>query len=90
MRRLREYQRLAHTEHWCDRCCTHIYPGEMYEGTVFLYEDRKKYRLDVLKCHIYPACEFPPDPSEEEVEMTEKLEIEDEVIDEELELPLAA
>ena len=63
MQTLRTYQHIAHKEHWCDRCCTHINPGEMYEGNVTITEN---HGLMVWKFHLNPRCDFPEDPDEEE------------------------
>ncbi len=62
---LRTYRRIAQTEHWCDRCCTHILPGEEYEGRVEIYRRGKRNRIIVWKEHINPCCE-PPDPPDED------------------------
>lgn len=62
---LRRYERVAQREHFCDRCCEYIHPGEMYEGIVSVNEDRKEHRVTVSKTHIHPGCDYPPDPEEE-------------------------
>lgn len=56
---------MAQREHWCDRCCSHILPGEMYEADVQLYDNKEKHRLCVMKRHVHPSCDFPPDPDED-------------------------
>ena len=58
-RELRTYQRVAYREHFCDRCCDYIHPGEMYEGRVVVTNSR---RILVWKTHKYPTCDFPDDP----------------------------
>ena len=63
-RHLRRYEREARIEHWCDRCCEWILPGDMYEGIVVLYQDQKHHRLQVLKYHVFPDCDFPPEPED--------------------------
>lgn len=68
MRILRTYQRVAQREHWCDRCCNCIEPGEYYEGSIQIWG---RGRLLVFKVHIFPACDYPPDP-EEKKEKAEK------------------
>lgn len=62
MRVLRTYTRIAQIQHWCDRCCRYIEPGEYYEGSVQLYSNPR--RLIVFKIHIEPSCDYPPDPEE--------------------------
>lgn len=57
---LRVYQHVAQKEHWCDRCCTHIQPGDMYEGHVEI----NRGRLVVIKYHINPSCDYPEDPED--------------------------
>ncbi len=59
MRILRAYIYRAKIDHWCDRCCRYIAPGELYEGMVVILG---KGRLAVFKIHINPSCDFPPDP----------------------------
>ena len=59
MRQLRSYRRVADKEHWCDRCCTYIQPGEMYEGRVCIKDSGG---IIIWKEHINPGCEFPLDP----------------------------
>lgn len=66
---LRSYCRVAEKEHWCDRCCTPIYPGEQYEASVHVW---KRGKITVFKQHL--DCEIPPEPddyddSEQEEEM---------------------
>lgn len=65
MRFLREYERLAQQTHHCDRCHRHIEPGEFYQGSVYVSESRKNYRITILKYHASPPC--PEDPFEEEI-----------------------
>ena len=62
MRELRRYEYMAQKEHWCDRCCTYIKPGEFYEG--FVYAD-KVFGIVVHKFHVHPGCDYPKDPEEE-------------------------
>lgn len=66
---LRTYARVAHTFHFCDKCCQQIYPGEMYEGRVEVI-DRSPYNpkpfFTVFKHHIEPECDWPPDPDWDE------------------------
>lgn len=67
-RMLRQYVRVADREHWCDRCCQYIEPGEMYEGRVMLTLIRAtgKRAILVIKYHIHPSCDWPPDPAYED------------------------
>ena len=67
MRVLRNYRRVAQRQHWCDRCCTYIQPGETYQGWVHAYDDLD--RLIVLKMHVEPSCDYPPDPFDEREEI---------------------
>jgi len=60
-RLLRTYEHVAQKDHWCDRCCTYILPGEMYEGMVYT---SKKRGIITLKSHKYPACDFPEEPDD--------------------------
>ncbi len=60
---LRKYQRVAHTKHWCDRCCDWIQPGDYYEGVVQI---SKGGGLIVFKFHIDPSCDYPPDPFDDD------------------------
>ncbi len=64
MRRiLRSYRRIAHIEHHCDRCQNMIFPGDEYEGQVVLSDQYCGGRkVVVYKEHIFPMCDFPPDP----------------------------
>lgn len=62
MQILRTYRHMANTFHWCDRCCRYIEPGEFYEGSVWV---RNRHSLIIFKTHVYPSCDFPPDPEEE-------------------------
>lgn len=76
-RELRTYQRVAYKNHWCDRCCRDIQPGEMYEGRVVLTDN---HRLFVWKTHVSPMCEFPEDPDkdkrlEDTLSFTEELRL---------------
>jgi hypothetical protein len=64
-RLLRTYERVAHQEHFCDRCCEPIHLGEMYEGRVTVYANNLETDLVVIKTHIHPSCDFPQDPDEE-------------------------
>lgn len=72
MRELRRYEHMAQKEHWCDRCCTYIRPGEFYEGLV--YAD-KRFGIIVHKFHINPGCDYPEDPVEEGSISDSKLEV---------------
>ena len=74
MRILRTYRHMAQTEHWCDRCCRYIQPGEYYEGEVQVHKD---HGLMVFKVHIEPDCDYPPDPEEEAEAEVEVVVIED-------------
>jgi len=65
MKKLRRYEYVADKEHWCDRCCSYIRPGEYYEGLVCVDTSRTAKRLIVFKYHIRPGCELPSDPDEE-------------------------
>jgi hypothetical protein len=65
MRHLRDYERVANREHFCDTCCNYINPGEMYEGEVLVDESRERFRVIILKRHVHPGCEPPEDPEEE-------------------------
>ncbi len=58
-RTLRTYRRMAQEFHWCDRCCTHIEPGEEYEARV---EIIRRGQISVWKNHINPSCDYPDDP----------------------------
>ena len=58
---LRTYRRIAHEQHWCDICCTHIQPGEEYEGRVEVF---RRGCIVVWRSHVNPMCEPPPDPDE--------------------------
>ena len=71
MRELRRYEHMAQKDHWCDTCCDWIFPGQLYEGLV--YADNL-HGIVVLKCHIDPRCEPPPDPEEEVVISNRALE----------------
>ncbi|MEK6889522.1 MAG: hypothetical protein AABW80_05455 [Nanoarchaeota archaeon] len=73
MRNLRSYTRVAFQEHWCDRCCNYIQPGDMYKAHVELREEKKKHRIIVWKYHINPGCDFPEDPEDEEESEIETL-----------------
>jgi len=53
---LRTYQHVAQETHWCDRCCRHIQPGEIYEGSVYV---SKLHGLYTLKIHVEPSCDYP-------------------------------
>lgn len=69
MRILRSYQHVAQVQHWCDMCCRYIEPGEYYQGSVQVWG---KGRLLVFKVHMFPACDFPPDPDENLKKIEEK------------------
>ncbi len=62
MRQLREYRHVARQEHWCDRCCNNIHPGETYTGQVFVCENRDRHGLVVFKTHSIPGCDYPEEP----------------------------
>lgn len=62
MRPLRSYQYMAMQTHWCDRCLSPILPGESYEGTVYATD----HGILVIKMHVYPMCDYPPDPDYDE------------------------
>lgn len=80
MRTLRSYRHIAQTEHFCDRCCRHIHPGEMYEGLVQVYKGDNKSRLLVLKMHIYPSCDYPDnDPDSDEYRLLERIKREEKI-----------
>jgi hypothetical protein len=69
MRILREYERVAQETHFCDRCCEYIEPGDVYSGSIMIRPKsagRKGSYLIVVKVHVEPLCEEPPDPEEEE------------------------
>jgi len=59
-RELRRYQRVAYQEHFCDRCCNCIHPGDIYEGRIVT----DKGRFLVWKTHISPSCDYPEEPKE--------------------------
>ena len=59
----RSYQCVAQIEHWCDRCCRHIMPGEMYECRIDAWG--KNGKLMFFKVHIFPSCDYPPEFYEE-------------------------
>ena len=77
-RLLRTYRHLAHIDHWCDRCCDYIQPGDMYEGMVYASE---KFGIITFKYHIDPICDEPKDYDYEEndLERTVKEEIKEAV-----------
>ena len=62
MKLLRTYEHLAQKNHWCDRCCRYISPGECYEGMVYV---TKNNGVLVMKQHVHPPCDPPEDPEEE-------------------------
>jgi hypothetical protein len=62
-RALRRYEYVAQKEHWCSNCCQYILPGQYYEGIVYATNN---HGIVVHKRHLYPGCEPPPDPDEEE------------------------
>jgi|GEM_PF-1766950 len=64
-RLLRTYQHVAQKDHWCDNCCSHIQPGEMYEGSVHA---SKAFGLYVFKVHVYPSCDPPENPDFEDAD----------------------
>lgn len=68
MRLLRTYVRIAHEPHDCDRCMMQIMPGDQYEGAVYAVpkQGRRRKLILVLKQHVFPGCDWPPDPDEEE------------------------
>ncbi|MBR9676578.1 hypothetical protein GOV04_00360 [Candidatus Woesearchaeota archaeon] len=65
---------MAQKDHWCDRCCDYIQPGDMYEGMVYA---SKKWSIITLKFHKYPACDYPeePDDKKSNLEMVVEKEI---------------
>ena len=65
---------MAQKEHWCDVCCRHIEPGEMYKGQVYV---SKAHGIYTFKEHTDPSCDYPEDPDDEkdrEDEDSENLE----------------
>ena len=60
-RALRTYRHIAQKEHSCDACCDYILPGDLYEGMVFVSDNKN---LIVFKKHISPSCGDDPDPLE--------------------------
>jgi hypothetical protein len=58
---------MANMEHWCDNCCSYIYPGQLYEASVQAYG---KGRLMVFKEHVDPCCEMPEEPDYDEENST--------------------
>ena len=58
-RLLRTYERVAHINHYCDRCCKHIEPGDQYQGIVQVTD---LHGLIVFKFHTNPPCDFPKVP----------------------------
>lgn len=62
-RLLREYTHVAKTDHWCDRCCNYIRPGDKYEGQVYASNDSG---IITLKFHINPCCDYPDEPDYKE------------------------
>lgn len=67
---LRNYEHVAQKEHWCDRCCMEIYPGQIYHGQVVVNDGR----LVVFKTHVYPGCDEPEEPECHAKSREEKLE----------------
>lgn len=53
---------IANIQHWCDNCCSHINPWEMYEKDVLLMQNW----IIEFKKHINPECEPPEDPDFED------------------------
>lgn len=51
---LREYERVAHTVHFCDDCGHQIVPGDFYFGSVHL----TKRGIVEWKHHIEPPCPY--------------------------------
>lgn len=49
----------AHVPHWCDNCCSHIQPWEIYEKSVRLLDNNK---ILEIKNHVDPGCEPPEEP----------------------------
>ncbi len=72
-------QQVADRVHFCDRCCRHIMPGEMYERAVYLNAPRTvmdmvcsaikldtRHRVTVDKRHVNPGCDYPWDDENSE------------------------
>ena len=71
-RLLRTYTRVAHQDHFCDRCCNPIMPGEEYEARV---EVTRRGHILVWKNHINPGCDYPEDPDEIRDDVEEDLDV---------------
>lgn len=82
-------QQVADREHFCDRCCRYIMPGEMYERKVFLDStprmiiDREECtilldsrgRILIDKMHVSPGCDYPwEDEDSDEYRMMKEAE----------------
>ena len=78
MRRiLRTYRRMAHIDHHCDKCQCPISPGEEYQGEVVLADQYSGGRkIVVYKEHVWPGCDWPPEPEwEKEDDVEEDLDV---------------
>jgi hypothetical protein len=62
MQYLRSYGHMAEKEHWCDKCCDFIHPGESYSAQVFATDN---HHIVIIRQHTYPFCEPPEDPVDE-------------------------
>lgn len=62
MRSLETHNYTAQTLHFCDRCCRDIEPGDYYERSVYMYKKDGKKKILVLRKHIEPHCDYPPEP----------------------------
>lgn len=63
---LRSYRSIAMKDHWCDRCCNCINPGDQYEAVVHATGTG---RIIIWKYHVCPICEWPDDPVDEDEEV---------------------
>lgn len=66
MRLLRSYRRTAEVEHWCDRCCDIIFPGEAYEADVYATRTGGRRGIVVMRQHADPPCEPPDEPDRDD------------------------
>ena len=84
MRPLRSYEGVAQREHFCDRCCESIQPGDYYEATVYATKIPKFARgsriiperktIVTIRYHKNPGCEFPEDPDKEFSDLENNIE----------------